>query len=117
VTRPPEIGARIGGQRPRDSTVTRVTSFHLFIVYSYDLECLAWLLLRTAYSDESNALWPTAMEKLRRWVTQDFIHTDRVTMNKNDISINEELRRRFIVEVFDNTDSEKLKLPNLAKTS
>ena len=57
------------------------------------------------------------MEKLRRWVTQDFIHTDRVTMNRNDCSINEELRRRFIVEVFDDTDSEKLKFPDLAKAS
>jgi len=57
------------------------------------------------------------MEKLRRWVTQYFIHTNRLAMNKNDCSINEELRRRFIVEGFEDTDSEKLKFHDLSKAS
>lgn len=38
-------------------------------------------------------------------------------MNKNDCSINEELRRRFIVEGFEDTDSEKLKFHDLSKAS
>lgn len=100
-----------------DRGVTPVTSFCLFNIYSYDVECLTWLVLRTTYSDESDALWPIAMEKLRRWVTQYFIHLNRLAMNKSDGSINEELGRRFIVEVFEDADSEKLKFPDLANAS
>ncbi|RYP21254.1 hypothetical protein DL767_009306 [Monosporascus sp. MG133] len=85
-----------------------------------DLNAMGWishLVLRTAYSDEADALWPTALEKLKRWVTQYFIHDNRLINNKPDGSVNEELARRFILEVFEDPNSEKMKLPDLAKAS
>lgn len=55
------------------------------------------------------------MEKLRRWVTHYFIHTNRLIKNKPDSSVNEELARRFILEVIPgDKESEKLKLPGLS---
>jgi hypothetical protein len=57
------------------------------------------------------------LEKLRRWIGHYFIHLNRLAKNKNDGSVNEELARRFIVEVVQDTASEKLKLPDLAKAN
>ncbi|KAK1767499.1 hypothetical protein QBC33DRAFT_586891 [Phialemonium atrogriseum] len=76
-----------------------------------------YTVLRTTYSDESDALWPIALEKLRRWVVQYFIYYNYLATNKNDSSVNDELGRRYIVEVLEDTDSEKLKFPDLARAS
>ncbi|RYO97489.1 hypothetical protein DL765_011185 [Monosporascus sp. GIB2] len=76
-----------------------------------------YTVLRTAYSAEADAIWATALGKLRRWVTQYFIHQNRLIHNKPDSSVNEEVARRFILEVFEDPNSEKLKLPDIAKAS
>ncbi|KAK7435634.1 SCP-like extracellular protein [Colletotrichum acutatum] len=76
-----------------------------------------YTVLRTAYSEESDTLWPIAMDKLNRWVTKYFIHANRLVMNKPDGEINEELARRFILEVIEDRESEKLKIPDLSVTS
>ncbi|KAI3540313.1 SCP-like extracellular protein [Colletotrichum abscissum] len=76
-----------------------------------------YTVLRTAYSEESNTLWPIAMDKLNRWVTQYFIHANRLVMNKPDGEVNEELARRFILEVVEDKESEKLKVPDLSIAS
>ncbi|KAK1480204.1 SCP-like extracellular protein [Colletotrichum tamarilloi] len=76
-----------------------------------------YTVLRTAYSEESNTLWPIAMDKLNRWVTQYFIHANRLVMNKPDGEVNEELARRFILEVVEDKESEKLKFPDLSIAS
>ena len=62
------------------------------------------LVVRTAYSDESNALWPTAMANLTRWVAQYFVHTNRLYTGKLDGSVNEELGRRLVIEVLDDAE-------------
>ncbi|KAK1537954.1 SCP-like extracellular protein [Colletotrichum paranaense] len=76
-----------------------------------------YTVLRTTYSQESNTLWPIAMDKLNRWVTQYFIHANRLVMNKPDGEVNEELARRFILEVVEDKESEKLKVPDLSIAS
>ncbi|KFZ12468.1 hypothetical protein V502_07060 [Pseudogymnoascus sp. VKM F-4520 (FW-2644)] len=75
-----------------------------------------YTVLRTAYSDESDTLWPIGLENLRRWVTQYFVHLNRLAANKSDGSVNDELGRRFIIEEVD-VDSEKLNVPDLGKAS
>ncbi|KFY80131.1 hypothetical protein V499_00967 [Pseudogymnoascus sp. VKM F-103] len=75
-----------------------------------------YTVLRTTYSDESNTLWPVGLENLKRWVTQYFVHINRLATNKSDGSVNEELGRRFILEEFD-IDPEKLNIPDLNKAS
>ncbi|KFY32426.1 hypothetical protein V493_00218 [Pseudogymnoascus sp. VKM F-4281 (FW-2241)] len=75
-----------------------------------------YTVLRTTYSDESNTLWPVGLENLKRWVTQYFVHINRLATNKSDGSVNEELGRRFILEEVD-VDSEKLNVPDLDKAS
>ncbi|KFY42557.1 hypothetical protein V494_02357 [Pseudogymnoascus sp. VKM F-4513 (FW-928)] len=74
------------------------------------------MLLRTAYLDESNKLWSIGLENLKRWVTQYFVHLDRIVTSKSDGSVNDELGRRFIIEEVD-VDSEKLNIPDLEKAS
>ncbi|OBT80372.1 hypothetical protein VF21_00740 [Pseudogymnoascus sp. 05NY08] len=75
-----------------------------------------YTVLRTTYSDESNTLWPIALENLRRWVTQYFVHLNRLATNSSDSSVNEELGRRFILEEVD-VDLEKINVPDLDKAS
>jgi hypothetical protein len=77
---------------------------------------LTKLVLRTTYSDESNTLWPIALENLRRWVTQYFVHLNRLATNKSDSSVNEELGRRFILEEVD-VDLEKINVPDFDNAS
>lgn len=57
------------------------------------------------------------MEKMKRWVTQYFIHQNRLIKYKPDASVNEELARRFILEVIEDKDSMELKLPDLARAN
>jgi hypothetical protein len=62
------------------------------------------------------------MDKLKRWVTQYFVHLERLVAEKPDPSANEELARRFILEVLDDADTvsevKKLNLPDdLAEAS
>ncbi|KAJ0334307.1 hypothetical protein COL5a_000359 [Colletotrichum fioriniae] len=76
-----------------------------------------YTVLRTAYSEDSDTLWPIAMEKLNRWVTKYFIHANRLVTNKPDGEVNEELARRFLLEVVEDKESEKLKFPDLSTAS
>ncbi|OBT84881.1 hypothetical protein VE02_05927 [Pseudogymnoascus sp. 03VT05] len=75
-----------------------------------------YTVLRTTYSDESNTLRPIVLGNLRRWVTQYFVHLNRLATNKSDSSVNEELGRRFILEEVD-VDSEKINVPDLDKAT
>ncbi|KAK6224552.1 hypothetical protein QIS74_02879 [Colletotrichum tabaci] len=58
-----------------------------------------YTVLRTTYSDESDRLWPAAMDKLKRWVTEYFVHLNRLITNKLDGTLNDEVARRFVLEV------------------
>lgn len=55
------------------------------------------------------------MEKLQRWVTDYFIHENRLISSKPDASVNEELAGRFALEVVE--DKETLNFPNLSEAS
>ncbi|KAF4930435.1 hypothetical protein CGCVW01_v000984 [Colletotrichum viniferum] len=59
------------------------------------------LILRTAYSEESNALWQEVIEKMKRWVTQYLVYIDYLRSNKSDASVTKEMARRFAVDVVD----------------
>ncbi|KAK2777867.1 hypothetical protein CKAH01_11913 [Colletotrichum kahawae] len=73
-----------------------------------------YTVLRVVYTQESHALWPIALQKLNLWITRYFIHVNRLIKNKPDGQINEELARRFVLEVVENKALEDLKLPNLS---
>ncbi|OBT63851.1 hypothetical protein VE03_06582 [Pseudogymnoascus sp. 23342-1-I1] len=60
--------------------------------------------------------YTVGLENLKRWVTQYFVHINRLVTHKSDGSVNEELGRRFILEEVD-VDSEKLNIPDLDKAS
>lgn len=47
-------------------------------------------------------------------MTQYFVHLNRLVTNKSDGSVNDELGRRFIIEVVD-VDSAKINIPDLEK--
>ncbi|KAF4482118.1 hypothetical protein CGGC5_v010001 [Colletotrichum fructicola Nara gc5] len=58
-----------------------------------------YTILRTAYSEESNALWQEVIEKMKRWVTQYLVYIDYLRSNKSDASVTKEIARRFAVDV------------------
>lgn len=60
-------------------------------------------------------MWQPAIEKLQRWVTDYFIHESRLIYSKPDASVNEELARRFVLEVVE--DKKTLNFPNLLEAS
>ncbi|KAG7288407.1 hypothetical protein NEMBOFW57_007939 [Staphylotrichum longicolle] len=70
-----------------------------------DLYASQRALLRTTYSDESDALWPTAMANLAHWTAQYFVHDNRLATGKPDGSANEELGRRLVLEVLDDAET------------
>jgi hypothetical protein len=74
-------------------------------------------VIRTTYSEECDALWSVAMDKLRRWVSHYFIHYIRLMEGKVEGTVNEELGRRFILEVADDSSSEKLQPPDPERAS
>ncbi|KAF4928151.1 hypothetical protein CGCVW01_v002057 [Colletotrichum viniferum] len=73
-----------------------------------------YTVLRVVYTQESNTLWPIALQKFNRWVTQYFIHLNQLLKNKPNGEINKELARRFILEVVENKALKDLNLPNLS---
>lgn len=82
---------------------------------TYSQGSWGYTVLRTVYSDEADGLWQIAMEKLQRWVTDYFIHENRLISSKPDASVNEELAGRFALEVVE--DKETLNFPNLSEAS
>ncbi|OHW98463.1 hypothetical protein CSPAE12_02882 [Colletotrichum incanum] len=74
-------------------------------------------VLRTAYSDESHTLWPVAMDRLKRWVAEYLVHINRLAIEKLDGSVNDELARRFVLEVVETTELQKFGLFNLSAAS
>ncbi|KAI4597530.1 hypothetical protein KJ359_004232 [Pestalotiopsis sp. 9143b] len=57
------------------------------------------------------------MAKLRRWVAGYFVHYLRLAANKPDMTVNNELGRRFILEVVESKELEALQLSDLAKAT
>ncbi|KAI8253298.1 hypothetical protein K4K58_007254 [Colletotrichum sp. SAR11_239] len=74
-----------------------------------------YTVLRVVYTQESDVLWSIALQKLNRWITQYFIHGNRLIKNKPNGEINEELARRFVLEPVENQTLEDLKLLNLSE--
>ncbi|KAK4034660.1 hypothetical protein C8A01DRAFT_18573 [Parachaetomium inaequale] len=84
-----------------------------------------WTILRTVYDKESDALFPAAIEKLRRWVVGYWIHYGRFcgfgepdiarAEKKADGSVNDALGERLRFEVLE--DRERLNMPDLGKTT
>lgn len=72
------------------------------------------VVLRVVYTQESDTLWPIALQKFNRWATQYFIHLNQLLKNKPNGEINKELARRFILEVVENKALKDLNLPNLS---
>jgi hypothetical protein len=72
-------------------------------------------VLRTAYSDEADELWPAAMDRLKLWVTQYFVHYSRLIAGNRNPSANEELASRFALDVLDDAGTvagiKRLNLP------
>ncbi|KAF5512787.1 hypothetical protein CGCA056_v011926 [Colletotrichum aenigma] len=73
-----------------------------------------YTVLRVVYTQESDTLWPIALQKFNRWVTQYIIHLNQLIKNKPNGEINKELARRFILEVVENKALKDLNLPNLS---
>ncbi|KAL2136240.1 hypothetical protein VTI74DRAFT_4673 [Chaetomium olivicolor] len=70
-----------------------------------------YTVLRTAHSAVANDLWPSALDKLHRWVSRYFIHYERMGKDLPNGTIDDELGRRFALEVVD-VDPERVTLPN-----
>jgi hypothetical protein len=60
-----------------------------------------YLVLRIAHSPTANALWPSALAKLTRWITQYLVHYERMANGQPDRRVCDELGRRFVLEVID----------------
>ncbi|KAK8001028.1 hypothetical protein PG991_013250, partial [Apiospora marii] len=81
--------------------------------------------LRTVYTPESDDLFPSAIAKLEKWLRQYYLHIGRFPMwgaqgeadhqKMADGSINDELGRRFRVELVQ--DAQRLNLPHLDRAS
>ncbi|KAF9876681.1 hypothetical protein CkaCkLH20_06089 [Colletotrichum karsti] len=84
-----------------------------------------YTVLRTVYTDESDTLFPLAMERLKLWVVQYYVHRTRFPLwgdrgvrdfiRMKDASVNEELGRRFRIESLE--DKEALNKPRLENAS
>jgi hypothetical protein len=76
-------------------------------------------VFRTVYTEESDAMLPIAMEKLNLWMTRYYLHLNRFDFRakteeakqKLDATVNEELARRFRLQLVQ--DQVKLNMPNL----
>ncbi|TPX10952.1 uncharacterized protein E0L32_008158 [Thyridium curvatum] len=85
---------------------------------TYGAHSWGYTVLRTIYSEESNELWPVALAKLERWVTQYFVHETRLAVPRfTDGSVNEEMGRRFVLETLQDPQSEPLQIPDMSKAS
>ncbi|KAK8036729.1 hypothetical protein PG994_015226 [Apiospora phragmitis] len=84
-----------------------------------------YAILRTVYTPESNDLFPAAIAKLEVWMRKYHLHINRFPMwgeigeakhrNKANGSINDELGRRFRVELLE--DKDRMDLPHLNRAS
>ncbi|KAK7990060.1 rhamnogalacturonase [Apiospora arundinis] len=84
-----------------------------------------YTILRTVYTPESDDLFPSALVKLEIWVRQYHLHINRFPMwgergeaehkKLSDGSINDELGRRFRVELVQ--DEKRLNMPYLNRAS
>ncbi|KAK7993989.1 MCM2/3/5 family-domain-containing protein [Apiospora arundinis] len=80
-------------------------------------------VLRTVYTPESDDLFPSAIAKLECWVREHHLHINRFPMfgekgrakHKSDGSLNDELARRFRVDLVQ--DENRLNLPRLSGAS
>ncbi|KAK8137615.1 hypothetical protein PG984_003108 [Apiospora sp. TS-2023a] len=93
---------------------------------SYARGSWGYTILRTVYTPESNALFPAAIAKLEVWMRKYHLHINRFPMwgeigeakhrNKTNGSINDELGRRFRIELLE--DKDRLgHLPHLDRAS
>ncbi|KAL0936260.1 uncharacterized protein CTRU02_208475 [Colletotrichum truncatum] len=82
-----------------------------------------YTVLRTVYTNESDKLFPIAVERLKRWVVSYYVHSTRfpswgargIAQQKTDGSVNDELGRRFRLEVLE--DKDRLNFPSLENAS
>ncbi|KAL3954475.1 hypothetical protein ACCO45_010038 [Purpureocillium lilacinum] len=80
-------------------------------------------VLRTVYTEESDALFPVAIKALEQWITNYYVHLHRFPWfgtqgercQKTDGSANEEISRRFRIEVLEDKDT--MNFPTLAGAS
>ncbi|KAK5996861.1 hypothetical protein PT974_02206 [Cladobotryum mycophilum] len=81
------------------------------------------VLLRTIYTEESDTTFPVAIKALEQRMKQYYLHMNRFSYwgqrgeekKKTDGSANEEVARRFRIEVFE--DKDRLNFPSLAGAS
>ncbi|KAK8047550.1 hypothetical protein PG996_015614 [Apiospora saccharicola] len=91
----------------------RDTCFCSYLAVTFPLLTSAQVL-RTVYTPESNDLFPAAIAKLEIWMRKYYLHINRFPMwgdigeakhrNKANGSINDELGRRFRVELLEDKD-------------
>ncbi|KAK7959257.1 uncharacterized protein PG986_004111 [Apiospora aurea] len=84
-----------------------------------------YTILRTVYTPESDALLPSVLAKLERWMSQYHLHINRFPFwgelgeakhkKRSNGSINDELGRRFRIELVQ--DEKKLNMPHLQNAS
>ncbi|KAK7959302.1 uncharacterized protein PG986_004156 [Apiospora aurea] len=77
-------------------------------------------ILRTVYTPESDALFPAAIAKLKRWIRQYYVHKTRFSpwggekgeaSHKPDGCINAEIARRLRFDILQ--DAEELNIPRI----
>ncbi|KAH8203192.1 hypothetical protein TruAng_002597 [Truncatella angustata] len=78
-------------------------------------ETMCWMY--DLHDKEADAVWPAALEKLNRWVAKYVVHYPRLMQGRTDTTVEDELARRFILEIVDNKELEDLQLPDMAKAS
>lgn len=69
-------------------------------------------VFRTVFTEESDRQFPIAMEKMQKWVTQYYLHYNRfcswgekgLRSEKTDGSVNDEIARRFRVELIEDKE-------------
>lgn len=96
-----------------------VTLVSVLSLYPRLLKLTSTQVLRTVYTEESDVLFSRAIEQLERWMTRHYLHISRFPMwegrklarPKPDGTLNEELARRFRIEVIE--DKDKLDFPSL----
>ncbi|KAH6988493.1 hypothetical protein EDB80DRAFT_730179 [Ilyonectria destructans] len=112
----------------RDSTaIWRMRTLSDVMYSSPDLKYArgtwGYTILRTVYTEESDLLFPIVVKKLQKWVTEVWVHWRRFPRwgekgeegKKSNGSVNDEVARRFCVEVIE--DKENLNIPELKDAS
>ncbi|KAH6871194.1 hypothetical protein B0T10DRAFT_500725, partial [Thelonectria olida] len=79
---------------------------------TYSRGTWGYTIFRTVFTEESGGQFPIAMEKMQKWVTQYYLHHNRfrkwgekgLENEKPDGSVNDELARRFRVELIEDRE-------------